>query len=313
MNGPSFARTAVRTAHWKELPQALRGLWRACLEGNDGKDVARALTTNLIAVDDVVAIDSLRAATAILQRHSPCRAFLLLLDEDSRYAPAELSATTRMHGNLRDIVLEEIVLPLRRKDFDHVPGLLRPLLIDDLSIHLYWPRPWPADETLFDALENLADDVIVDSRSFGNPAHELQVLADRRRRGERITDLSWLRLKPWRCALAEAFERFSWHEGTLVTGTVRHGRTARATTLLLCEWLHDRLGAALTVEPDGADDVVGPDLVALQVGDITVEVTLRGEDLVGHVTTERHCYLPFTVPAVHSSDAELLTRAIEAG
>ena len=61
----------------------------------------------------------------------------------------------------------------------------------------------------------------------------LRAVQDRRRRGQHITDLSWLRLRPWRRALAEAFERVPWTPGTKASGSVRHGRMATAAAILL--------------------------------------------------------------------------------
>ena len=48
--------------------------------------------------------DEILDATEQLQRRSPCRAFLLVIDEDAPTETAELTATTRKHGPLRDIV-----------------------------------------------------------------------------------------------------------------------------------------------------------------------------------------------------------------
>ena len=232
-----------------------------------------------------------------------------MLDDDADGAPAELAATTRLHGRIRDIVLEEIVIRLPRKQLDDMPGVIRPLFIDDLPSHLFWALPWPANEGEFDVLASLCGAAIVDSRGFGNPARELAVLRERREQGQRIADLSWLRALPWRRALTESFERVDWQPGTAVTGVIRHGRAARAAAMLLDEWLHDRLAAQLTIEPDGDAEAAGPDLVSLQVGDVEVVVELQAGMLVTHVTTQQHCYLPFSIAAERGDDAELIATA----
>ena len=108
MNGPSFDRTDTYRAAWTELPGAVDALWDACMQDQRGSDVARALTANFVGVAAAPHADCLLAATDQLQQRSPCRACLLLIDDDSPSEVAELAATTRKHGPLRDIVLEQI-------------------------------------------------------------------------------------------------------------------------------------------------------------------------------------------------------------
>ncbi|MFK7740385.1 MAG: glucose-6-phosphate dehydrogenase assembly protein OpcA [Planctomycetota bacterium] len=311
MSAPTFTQTESRPSTWSGLPSALDSLWSACLQDNGGRDVARALTANLVGLADREDRACLQDACDMLQRRAPCRAFVLLRDNGTERQPALLSAATRSHGSLRDIVLERIEICLHERELPRLPGLLRPLLLDDLPSHLFWARPWPADRTTFDALDELCTHTIVDSKRFGNPARDLQQLAERRARGQRLTDLSWLRLQPWRRALAEAFERFPWQTGTRVAGTLRHGRNARATTILLADWLSERLSASIVIEPDGREESVGPDHAKLQVGDVEILCELRDDVLVSHVTTQSHCHLPFSVGAKTLGDAELLANAID--
>jgi glucose-6-phosphate dehydrogenase assembly protein OpcA len=316
VSGPTFDRTAPQQASWTELPSALHGLWDTCMQNQGGTDVARALTLNVLAIADANDEAGLRDITEQLQRHMPCRAFLLLLDETADAETAELLATTRCHGPIRDIVLEQVVLRLRTQDLARVPGLLRPLILDDLPSHLFWSMPWPGNEQSFDTLARLCQHAIVDSARFGNPARELPIVKQRSAQDERLTDLSWLRVQPWRRALAEAFERLDWQPNTPVKGVVRHGKNARATSMLLANWLHERLAASITMEPDGNDDSIGPDHVSLQIalasGSIEIVIDLNGDKLVTHVTTQSHCYLPFRSAALRGNDAKLISLAIDA-
>jgi len=311
VNGPSFDRTDTLHAAWTELPDALSKLWDACLQDQSGSNVARALTANFVGVAKAAHAQCLIEATEQLQRRSPCRAFLLVIDDDAPTEVAELTATTRKHGPLRDIVLEQIVVRLRRDDLRRAPGLLRPLILDDLPTHMLWALPWPKDERNFELLLEMCQHAIVDSRSFGDPERDLPMLRERRARGERISDMSWLRLQPWRRALAEAFERFEWRPGTPVKATIRHGREARTAALLLANWLQERLKAEISYEQGGDDSLLGPANVALLVGDIEVAVDHRDDMLVTHVTTPSVCLLPFTNSAIRGNDAELLVLAMD--
>ena len=309
---PALARTAPRVVPVQKLPDAMRSLWRAACPEAEGGDVARALVINFVGIAAASEEFALRTATDRLLRRSPCRAFLLLVDDSVRDVQAEVAVATRCSGNLRDIVLEEIVIRLPTSWFSHLPGLLRPLLMNDLPNHLYWTGGWPRDPRAFDALLALCDHAIVDSRDFGLPAVELDALQTRRQ-AHRVTDLSWLRLRPWRRALAEAFQRVTWTPGTAMTGTIRHGRAATAAAILLAQWLEGRLGARIALEDSGVDQDPAPEVVVLRTAAYDLQVEARGTNLVVHVTTTDHCHLPFTVPASRGSDGNLLAAAIDLG
>lgn len=311
MNGPSLERTATYEASWTELPEALDRLWGACVQEQAGSDVARALTANFVGVAKIAHAQCLIDATEQLLHRSPCRAFLLVIDDDAPTEVAELTATTRKHGPLRDIVLEQIVLRLRRDDLRRAPGLLRPLILDELPCHMLWALPWPRDEENFELLLEMCDHAIVDSRSFGAPERELPMLRERRVRGEQISDLSWIRLQPWRRALAEAFERFEWRPGTAVQVRIRHNREARTAAMHLANWLRVRLRADVDHEQGGGAALLGPARVEMQVGEVEIVVDHRDGMLVTHVTTASVCLLPFTNSAWRGNDAELLALAID--
>lgn len=313
MNGPSFTQTGSTPSTWTALPQAVDALWDTCLRDNGGRDVARALTANFIGIADVRDAEFLQHTCELLQRRSPCRAFLALQDQDMRAHTASTSAATRSHGSLRDIVLERIDLTLPPRELQILPGLLRPLILDDLPSHLFWGLPWPTDDArTLDDLDELCRHTIVDSRRFADPARHLPLLAARRAAGNPITDLCWHRLRPWRRAFAEAFERFAWQPGTAVRGTLRHGAAQRSAAMLLEDWLRKRLSAQIELAPaDREDDAGGPAHAALHVGDIEIVIELRNDTLVTHVTTPSHCYLPFAVAAPHTHDAQLLADAID--
>ena len=155
MNAPALVRTPALTAEWKKIPAGMRSLWRQCLPGGDGGDVARSMTINFLGVALAENADVLNEALQRLQRRSPCRAFLVLIDDAAKPGAAELAATTRGTGSVRDIVLEEILVRVPRSAFAALPGLIRPLLMNDLPNHLFWAAPWPADAGHFDALADL--------------------------------------------------------------------------------------------------------------------------------------------------------------
>lgn len=313
MSGPTLVRTPTQTTEWRTIHEGLRKLWKACLPEQDGGDVARSLTINFVAVADAVDAPALTEATSRLQSRSPGRAFLVLVDEAADPGQAELAATTRCHGNTRDIVLEEITLRVPPRAFAQVPGLVRPLLMNDLPNHLFWAKAWPSDERTLDAVAAMCDHVVVDSRRFTAAVSDLAALAARRAKGTRITDLTWQRLAPYRRALAEAFERVVWKPGTPTTGSLRHGAGAAAAAHLLADWLRERLGAQLQLEPGGDATAACPEAVVLRTGEFEIDLAVLRQQLRVHVSTPAHCYLPFSVPLPRSCDGDLLAQAIALG
>jgi glucose-6-phosphate dehydrogenase assembly protein OpcA len=309
---PWLERTAVQRTTIRRIPDALRDLWRACCPETPGGDVARALTVNFLGLAPVGDEAALREAVQRLLRRTPCRAFLLLLDPDSHEANAEVAAASRGKGSNRDIVLEEITVRMPPGWLSHVPGLVRPLLENDLPNHLWWSTRWPGDERTFDDLARLCDHSVVDSRRFGDPARELGRVQSLRTTGRRITDLQWLRLRPWRRALALAFERLPWRPGTAVRARLRHGPQGAAAALLLAEWLQARLDAhtrfELSTATDAADDL---DLVVVDLDGFEVELLAQGARVTAHVTTPERCFLPFHVPTSRGGDGDLLAAAID--
>ena len=311
---PRLCRTPSQTTPLARIPEALRGIWRSCRgDGDDDVEVARSLAINFVGVAAADDEAELRAAVDRLHRRTPCRAFLLLVDEHADAVHAEVAAATRLAPGRQDILVEEIVLRLPADRFDHVPGLVRPLLVNDLPIHLFWAADWPRTEPAFDDLAALCDHVIVDTRRFASPAVQLAHLTRRREAGMRLTDLTWLRLRPWRRALAEAYERASQAVGRPTRVRIVHGTAALAAAMLLGEWLTARLTAEVALEGSGDGDAACPERVVVTAGDTEIDAEAPAGQIVVHVTTAAHCLLPFRVPTSRGADGDLVAAAIDLG
>ncbi|MCA8952945.1 MAG: glucose-6-phosphate dehydrogenase assembly protein OpcA [Planctomycetes bacterium] len=311
-------RVAPRPTTPADLPDALRGLWSAA--GDDGGDVTRAVTMNFVAL----ARDGemLTEVAERLMRRSPARAFLLTIDDSLDEPVTAVAAVLRCSGvsKCRDVLIEEIRIRLPQSWFSHVPGLVRPLLIHDLPTHLYvadlfgidgaGPGDW-TDSRELAALRALSDHCIIDSRRFRVPGVQLAAIAELRANGPPITDLSTLRLRPWRRALAEGFERVEWRPGTAVRGIVRHGESGTAAAILLAQWLEAKLAARIQLEASGQDDEPCPESVSLRFCDCEIVVSAGAGCLMLHVTVHDRCYLPTRLPRSSSGDGDLLAAAID--
>ena len=311
-NKPALCRTPACTAPPHKISDVLRSLWRTCSAGAGDSEVARSLAINFVGVAAAADEAELRDALDRLQRRTPCRAFLLLVGGEAE-VEAEVTATTLTHGATQDIVLEEIAIRLPESGFDAMPGLVRPLLVNDLPNHLFWGASWPRTERHFDDLAQLCEHVVIDSRRLQTPAHQLDLLAERRRNGQRLTDINWLRLRPWRRALAEAFERIPWRAGAQTAGKISYGKKGLAGAMLLAAWLETKLGATIQLDASGASQSLCPERVELRIDGHEVQLEAPGTHILAHVTTPEHCYLPFKVPTSRGCDGDLLAAAIDIG
>ena len=194
----------------RQVPQALGTIWRDCCAAEPTGNVSRALIANFLVIGDTQREPELRQVLDRIVSRVPCRAFLITLAETQPSIQATVSGAARVYGKSRDLVLEQVDLQAPHGSFDQLAGLVRPLLVNDLPTHLYWATDWPADPRPFDLFTVMAEHTIVDSARFLAPAAHLDAVQRRRERGRSISDLSWLRLRPWRRALAEAFERLPW-------------------------------------------------------------------------------------------------------
>lgn len=308
---PTIERGATLRMRPHELPQGLRQLWQSACPATEGADVARSLTINFLALATADREASLRDVIGRLLRRTPCRAFLLVIDEQASTPTAELTASTRCSGNLRDIVLEEIMLRLPPGWFAHLPGLLRPLLVNDLPNHLYWSGPWRRNSPWFAMLAGLCEHSMVDSRDFDAPAADLAAVETERSKGQQVTDLNWLRLRPWRRALAEAYQRVPHADASDLTASIQHGPTATSSAILLGNWLSQRLQARVQYQPAEDDRNTGPVAIELRSDRYEILARARENHIRLHVATETACHLPFQLPRSRGSEGDLLAAAID--
>ena len=85
------------------------------------------------------------------------------------------------------VCYEEVVLGVHGEVAEHLDGIVAPLLIHDLPIHVWWPGDPPFGDAVFDQLVELGDRLIVDSSRFRRPprrdaAPRRRAAAERRRR-----------------------------------------------------------------------------------------------------------------------------------
>ena len=299
-----------------ELAQALRALWQQALQRCQTPDepLNRALTMNFIAVCDRAREAELdRLVQRLLVRH-PCRAFVVSLDDAHADLTASVTADVRRQGNGCDMVLERIKLHTTLRQIPKLPGLIRPLLVNDIPVHFFWGTAIPEDEGTLLLLGELAHQTTLDSSSFADPQVDLvRVL---RLPELRIVDLAHFRLTPWRKALAEAFETFEWQRRPATVVRLLRGTApgAVAATASLARWLEQKLAAEVTVAVTAEEAPLHEPLqLHLQHDGVQVTVRHRVVEPLLHVQTtlQDACMLPFLRPASRASQGDLLAAALD--
>jgi len=132
---------------------------------------------------------------------------------------------------------------------DRLPSLVRPLLVSDLPVYLWWREPLDCESLLLNSLAKAADRIIVDSATLGDQNFKtLESLIQKTSPWAAVSDLSWAALTPWRMLLAGFFDLPELHpylrqisrvEFSCIGAGSPHLPTQAA---LLAAWLSSTLG-----------------------------------------------------------------------
>lgn len=258
----AFASGAAMAVDLSDIEKELAGLWRQAAERAQAGApfaVIRAWTWTLVV--QVSGEAELRRVKPVLDEAAhalPGRAIVLCAsdpegvfagDEEPLRAFVEANVRTGAGGR-REMVGEEITLEARHMETRRLPGLVRSLLLPDLPTAMFVPGP---TVPLCDILTE-ADRLVIDTgrladgaalREFGRGL--ISVLSERGPSGlqrTEVADLGWLRLQPWRLAVAALFDapEAQAELPSLDEVEIRHRPGAEAAALLLWGWLLCRLG-----------------------------------------------------------------------
>lgn len=298
-----------------KLDVALRDLWQRAREMCESPDepLSRALTLNYIAV---CAAADVAQHTELLERvllRHPCRAFLVTLDERASEITGSVTADVRQQGKGRVMVMERIAIRSSLQNIAKLPGLIRPLIVNDIPVHFFWGAPLPQNELRLLILGELANQTIVDSSTFADPMRDMKRVQELPEL--EVRDLAWFRLAPWRRALAEAFETFEWQATQPTTVTIEHGG-APASCAALARWLEEKLSAHVVLRASAsAAPAAEPLRIELQNGTahVAIEHLVTQPLLRVQTTLLDVCMLPFVRPASRGNQGDLLAAALDAG
>ncbi|GAB3930004.1 glucose-6-phosphate dehydrogenase assembly protein OpcA [Microlunatus endophyticus] len=222
-----------------------------------GSPASGMVLTLIIVSDEDEYPAALEAAMAAGREH-PSR-ILLVVSGNGRHT-ASLDAEVRIgEGTSGEVVVVRMRGPLA----DHPASVIRPLLLPDSPVVVWWPGSVATNRVASQSLAELSNRRITDAAASRQPRRELARRAEHVAPGD--TDLSWTRLTPWRTLLAAALDQFP----AKVTGAVVESERGNPSADLLVAWLEDRL--RLTVKQATSS---GPGITAVRMttaaGDIAI-------------------------------------------
>jgi glucose-6-phosphate dehydrogenase assembly protein OpcA len=175
------------------------------LRRHEPRAAVRTSVLTLVAVvhDPGAATTTIDIVRELGTRH-PSRTLVLVVD-DAGADETAVNASVSVHAlenATNPVCFEEIVLRVRGPLCWHLDSLVEPFTLPDLPVAVWLPDRLPA---LGDPLLDTADRIVVDTRVVGDQPDAFARVARLLRRLP-VTDLSWVRLQPWRSLLAGLFE-----------------------------------------------------------------------------------------------------------
>lgn len=183
-----------------------------------GAAVRASVLTLVIVVEDRAEADAALTVVHDLGARHPSRTIVLIVGPHQvrgpggvpapsrRGGPSGRDAIVRVHAleaNDRKVFFEEVEITIRGQGRHHLNSIVGPLALPDVRMVVWLPSRLPAPG---DPLMALTDRVVVDSRAVAE--HHGDVLARSAVLAHQlpVTDLSWMRMTPWRTLLASLFE-----------------------------------------------------------------------------------------------------------
>ena len=221
---------------------------------------AQGMVLTLIVVCDESEFDDAREASMAAGREHPCR---ILLVVSSRGRQAGLDAEVHIgEGTPAEVV----VIRMRGAVASHPASVVRPLLLPDSPVVIWWPGKAPTDQAA-DELATLALRRLTDAAAAPRPMTALKARAKDYSPGD--TDLSWTRLTPWRALLAAALDQYP----ATITSAQVEAEKNNPSADLLATWL----GAHLKVEVKRSLST-GPGITAVRMNTNSGEIAITRPD-----------------------------------
>ncbi len=179
------------------------------LRRHEQRAAVRASVLTLVAVTHSQAeADLVRGTIHDLGIRHPSRTLVVVLEkgDPGRVEGTGVDASLWVHALEQDgraVCFEEVRLLVRGPARFHLDSIVGPFALPDVPLVVWLPASLPAPG---DPLLDVADRLVVDSRAADEVGGDVLARAATLARRLPVTDLSWIRLAPWRSLLAGLFE-----------------------------------------------------------------------------------------------------------
>lgn len=222
----------------------------------EGPPIQRARMSNVVVYgDEPERAEEINGLLRQIVGTHPSRAIQLVAHPEEHSVEAAVRVKTRFVASGRqEVGSEQILLQAGGRVVEHLPYVVRGLLIGDLPTNLWWASHQPpslAGPMLYDLAEQ-AQQVIYDSLGWVDAHRGMSAMSSWLAKVERddalvwrvASDLDWRRLKFWRRAIAQALDPNtvpgaidSIHEVL-----VEHGPHGVTQAWEIVSWMASRLG-----------------------------------------------------------------------
>lgn len=211
-----------------------------------GSPAMGMVLTLIIVCDENDYAEAMQASMEAGREH-PSRILLVVI---GRNGPSSLDAEVQIGEGMPG---EVVIVRMRGLVAAHSASVIRPLLLPDSPVVIWWPGKCPADLSS-DNLAQLAGRRLTDAAQAARPSAALQARADNYLPGD--TDLSWTRLTPWRALLAASLDQYP----SKIKAAVVEAERSNPSADLLAAWL--QAGLKVDVERRAS---AGPGITAVQL------------------------------------------------
>jgi glucose-6-phosphate dehydrogenase assembly protein OpcA len=221
---------------------------------------AQGMVLTLIIVCDESEYSSAMEASMAAGREHPSR-ILLVVTAGGRSAglDAEVHIGEGTPG-------EVVVIRMRGAVAAHPASVIRPLLLPDSPVVIWWPGKAPNNQAA-DELAQLAMRRLTDAAASARPLAMLRARARDYTPGD--TDLSWTRLTPWRALLAAALDQYP----AKIKSVLIEAENGNPSADLLAAWLQSRLKVDATRKISD-----GPGLTAVRMATAAGDIAITRPD-----------------------------------
>ena len=229
-----------------QIERELAALWRQASQGD--RAVTRACSWNFVVyAGDDEGLERTRKLMDETVAAVPSRTILLKprLHATGTEIEAYISANCQLAPDGgKMLCTEEITIESRGKGGEHIPSLLRALLVPDVPTALWWSGVPPTDANVARPYLGGVDRLLVDTRNIKSETGLAKLShVDQLTEALQLADLNWLRLGSVRSALAALFDPPTGPDALFRLKRVKLEATERGlpAAKLLLGWLASRL------------------------------------------------------------------------